>query len=146
MAFDLIIRNGTLVRDASVARGDIAVADGQIVQIVPELAAAAKEVINATGLHIFAGMIDPHVHFNEPGRTDWEGLSTGSAALAAGGGTCFFDMPLNSSPPVLDSESFDLKLAAAQQKSLTDFALWGGLTPNNLDRLDELADRGVIGF
>jgi allantoinase len=146
VAFDLIIRNGTLVRDASVARGDIAVADGQIVQVVPELSGAAKEMIDATGLHIFAGVIDPHVHFNEPGRTDWEGIATGSAALAAGGGTCFFDMPLNSSPAVLNGEAFDAKRALAEQKSLTDFALWGGLTPLNLDRMDELAARGVIGF
>src|SRR5207244_3539080 len=76
----------------------------------------------------------------------WEGFSTGSSALAAGGGTLFFDMPLNSSPPVLDGESFDLKLAAAKEKSFTDFALWGGLTPGNLDRMEELAERGVVGF
>src|SRR5687767_8800012 len=144
--FDLIIRNGTLVREGGIARGDIAVEDGQIVQIVPELFATAREVIDAAGLHVFAGIIDPHVHFNEPGRTDWEGVATGSAALAAGGGTCFFDMPLNSSPPVLDGKTFDEKRKHAEHKSLTDFALWGGLTPRNLDRMDELAARGVIGF
>ena len=98
------------------------------------------------GLHVFPGLIDPHVHFNEPGRTEWEGFATGSSALAAGGGTMFFDMPLNSSPPVLDGESFDLKLEAAGRSSHTDFALWGGLTPTNLDRMEELAERGVIGF
>src|SRR5918993_324369 len=87
-------------------------------------ATAAKDTIDATGLTAFPGLIDSHVHFNEPGRTEWEGISTGSAALAAGGGTCFFDMPLNSSPPVLEGESFDAKLAAAQARSLTDFALW----------------------
>ena len=146
MAFDLIIRNGTLVRETSVARGDIAVEDGQIVQIVPELFATAHEIIDATGLHVFAGMIDPHVHFNEPGRTDWEGLSTGSAALAAGGGTCFFDMPLNSSPPVLTADAFDEKKRLAEQKCVTDFAIWGGLTPLNLHLMDELAACGVVGF
>ena len=146
MTFDLIIRNGTLVRETSVARGDVAVEDGQIVQVVPELFATAREVVDATGLHVFAGMIDPHVHFNEPGRTDWEGIATGSAALAAGGGTCFFDMPLNSAPPVLDARAFDDKRRIAEHKSLTDFALWGGLTPKNLDRMDELAARGVVGF
>jgi allantoinase len=91
-------------------------------------------------------VIDPHVHFNEPGRTDWEGIASGSSALAAGGGTCFFDMPLNSSPPTLDGPSFDMKREAAETSSRTDFALWGGLTPNNLDKLEELAERGVIGF
>src|SRR4029079_6296272 len=71
---------------------------------------------------------------------------TGSAAFAAGGGTCFFDMPLNASPPTVDGASFDLKVAAAQGTALVDFCLWGGLVRGNLDRLDELADRGVIGF
>ena len=98
------------------------------------------------GLHIFPGVIDAHVHFNEPGRADWEGIETGSRALAAGGGTMFFDMPLNAHPPTCDAASFDLKLAAAQEKSLTDFALWGGLVPGNLDKMEELAERGVIGF
>jgi allantoinase len=86
------------------------------------------------------------VHFNEPGRTHWEGFATGTAALAAGGTTTFFDMPLNAHPPTLDAESFDLKLKAAQAASLVDFALWGGLVPGNLAQLDELAERGVIGF
>ena len=83
----------------------------------PDSRGDARETIDATGLHVFPGVIDPHVHFNEPGRTEWEGFATGSAALAAGGGTCFFDMPLNSSPPTLDGESFDLKLAAAEANS-----------------------------
>jgi allantoinase len=144
--FDLIIRNGTLVREAGIARGDIAVEDGQIVQIVPELFATAREIVDAAALHVFAGMIDPHVHFNEPGRTDWEGLATGSAALAAGGGTCFFDMPLNSNPPVLSGDAFDEKRRLGEQKSLTDFAIWGGLTPLNIHLMDELAERGVVGF
>src|SRR3954469_15568071 len=143
--FDLIIRNGHVVRDA-VTGADVAVVDRKIVEIGPELPGGALETIDATGLHVFPGLIDPHVHFNEPGRTEWEGFETGSSALAPGGGTCFFDMPLNSSPPTLDGESFELKLAAAKANSRTDFALWGGLTPNNLDTLEELAERGVVGF
>src|SRR3954468_10648358 len=131
---DLIICNGDVVRD-NVVRGDVAVVDGKIVDISPELPGDARETIDASGLHLFPGLIDPHVHFNEPGRTAWEGLSTGSAALAAGGGTCFFDMPLNSAPPVLDAASFDAKTDLARAKSHTDFALWGGLTPRNLDKL-----------
>ena len=91
-------------------------------------------------------MIDAHVHFNKPGRTDWEGFATGSAALAAGGGTCFCEMPLNASPPTLDGESFDAKRRAAEASSHTDFSFWGGLTPINLDKLAELSDRGVMGF
>ena len=146
MAYDLIIRNGDVVTPRGVTRASIAIDDEHIVEIGPEISGAARGEIDATGLHVFPGVIDPHVHFNEPGRTEWEGISTGSAALAAGGGTCFFDMPLNSSPPVLDRESFDRKLAAAREKSFTDFALWGGLTPTNLDKLEDLANCGVIGF
>src|SRR6478735_1637695 len=144
--YDLIIRNGTLVTAEGVTAADIAIADQQIAAIGPALDGTSRSEIDATGLHVFPGLIDAHVHFNEPGRTEWEGFDTGSAALAAGGGTCFFDMPLNSSPPTLDGQSFDLKLAAAQANSRTDFALWGGLTPGNLDRMEELAERGVVGF
>ncbi|HYO09067.1 MAG TPA: allantoinase AllB [Tepidisphaeraceae bacterium] len=147
MKYDLIIRGGTLVREDRVGRGDIAIAGGRIAEIADEISAAsAPKTIDAAGLHVFPGLIDPHVHFNEPGRTEWEGIATGSAALAAGGGTLFFDMPLNSSPPVLDGPSFDVKLDAMRARSLTDFALWGGLTPDNLDNLEELAERGAIGF
>src|SRR5207247_1066104 len=106
----------------------------------------AREIVDAAGLHIFPGVIDSHVHFNEPGRADWEGFETGSRALAAGGGTLFFDMPLNAHPPTIDAASFDQKLAAAQATSLVDFAFWGGLVPGNLDRLEELSQRGVVGF
>jgi allantoinase len=144
--YDTIIRNGTIVSESEAASADIAIDGGVLAEIGPELAGDAADTIDASGLHIFPGIIDAHVHFNEPGRTHWEGFATGSAAMAAGGGTCFFDMPLNSSPPVLDGQSFDLKLAAARARSVTDFALWGGLTADNLDRLEEMAGHGVIGF
>lgn len=146
MYYDLIIRNGTLVTPDGLRSADLAVAAERIVALGPELAGPATATLDATGLHILPGLIDAHVHFNEPGRTTWEGWATGTAALAAGGGTLGFDMPLNASPPTCDGPSFDLKLAAALAQAHTDFALWGGLTPGNLDRLDELAARGVIGF
>ena len=146
MPFDLLIRGGNVVLTDGVVDVDVAVEDGTIVEIGRELTGGARETIDAAGLHVFPGVIDPHVHFNEPGRTDWEGFDTGTAALSAGGGTLFFDMPLNSTPPVLDAAAFDAKVAAAEANSRTDFALWGGLTPDNLDKLDELADRGVVGF
>ncbi len=144
--YDLIVRNGTLVTATGISNADLGVADGRIVALEPDLVGTSKEEINAEGLHVFPGVIDAHVHFNEPGRTHWEGFATGTAALAAGGTTTFFDMPLNAHPPTLDAESFDLKLKAAQAASLVDFALWGGLVPGNLAQLDELAERGVIGF
>jgi allantoinase len=142
---DLLIRNGTLVTPDKVIKQDLAVRGGVIVEC-DHSSGTARETLDATGLHIFPGLIDAHVHFNDPGRTEWEGFATGSQALAAGGGTMFFDMPLNSSPPTLDGASFDKKCEAARGQSLVDYALWGGLVPGNLDRLEELADRGVIGF
>jgi allantoinase len=143
---DLIIRNGAIVTPSGLITIDICVAVGKIAAIDQKGSGTAREEIDATGLHIFPGVIDSHVHFNEPGRADWEGIETGSRALAAGGGTMFFDMPLNAHPPTIDANSFDQKLAAAEKKSLVDFALWGGLIPGNLYKLDELADRGVVGF
>jgi allantoinase len=146
MPWDLLIRNALVVTPEGVYPLDLAVEAGAIVDVASEIHGSSRRELDATGLHCFPGAIDPHVHFNEPGRADWEGFATGSAALVAGGGTCFFDMPLNSSPPTLDAASFDLKHAAARAGSRADFALWGGLTPHNVDKLEELADRGVIGF
>ncbi len=141
---DLVMRGGTLVTD-TLTSADIAIEDGQIVAIGPELPGAADE-IDARGLHVFPGMIDVHLHFNEPGRTEWEGAATGSRALAAGGGTLFFDMPLNSTPCTVNAREFDRKRAALEASSITDFALWGGLVPGNVPEMAELADRGVVGF
>ena len=133
---DTVLRGDTL---------DIALEDGKIVTIAPELPGAAQE-IDARGLHVFPGLIDVHLHFNEPGRTNWEGAATGSSALAAGGGTLFFDMPLNSTPCTVDAAAFDQKRAALEASSITDFGLWGGLIPGNIPQMAELADRGVVGF
>ncbi len=142
---DLVIRGGTVVTSSSAGLADIAVAGGRISAVGINLD-DAKQEIDASGLHIFAGGIDSHVHFNEPGHTDWETIATGSAALAAGGYTSFVDMPLNSLPVTIDGPAFDRKLAAAQASSRLDFGLWGGLVPGNLDRLEELHMRGVLGF
>ncbi len=144
--YDLMIRAGHVVTEGGVAAADIAVSDGRIVAIEPAITGTAREEIDARGLHVFPGVIDAHVHFNEPGRTDWEGWAHGTQALAAGGGTCCFDMPLNAHPPTLDGHRFEAKRVAAEASAVTDFALWGGLTPGNLDRLDELAERGVVGL
>jgi allantoinase len=123
--------------------GDIAIADGVIAALE---AGPAREEIEARGLGVLPGVIDAHVHFNEPGRTDWEGWATGTRALAAGGATACVEMPLNANPPTIDGPAFDAKLAAASASAVVDFALWGGLVPGNLDRLEELAERGVVGF
>src|SRR5689334_4013660 len=100
--YDLIIRNGTLVTtttDEPSSVSDLAIAEGRFAAIAPGIGGNATEEIDATGLHVFPGLVDAHVHFNEPGRADWEGFVTGTAALAAGGTTTYFDMPLNSHPP-----------------------------------------------
>jgi len=142
---DLVIREGRVVTPAGITTTDIAISDGVIAAIGPNLASAAEE-INAAGLHVLPGGIDSHVHFNEPGHTDWETVANGSAALAAGGYSAFVDMPLNSLPVTVDGAAFDQKLAAAQASSTVDFGLWGGLVPGSVDRLEELHARGVLGF
>ncbi len=144
--FDVVIRQGTLVDGAALYRGDIAISDGQIVAIGSDLPGQSRSEIDASGLHIFPGLIDAHVHSNEPGRSDWEGFATASAALAAGGATTFFDMPLNAHPPTINQAAFEQKYAAALKSSRIDFALWGGIVPGNLAELPKLAERGVIGF
>jgi allantoinase len=141
---DLILRNGTVITPDGLLQTDVSIADGKIVSLGE--GGVAREEIDCAGLHVFPGVIDSHVHFNEPGRAEWEGIETGSRALAAGGGTLFFDMPLNAHPPTCDAAAFDEKVFSAHEKSLTDFALWGGLVPGNLDKLERLAERGVVGF
>lgn len=142
---ELVIRGGQVVTPVGISMADVAVSDGVISAVGPNLPSAPDE-IDATGLHVLPGGIDSHVHFNEPGHTDWETILNGSAALAAGGYTAFVDMPLNSLPVTIDGESFDLKLKAANASSSLDFGLWGGLVPGNLDRLEDLDKRGVLGF
>jgi allantoinase len=146
MRWDIVIRGGTVVEPSGPRRADVAIADGWIAEVAPEIAGDSTELVDATGCHILPGVVDAHVHFNDPGRSDWEGFATGSAAFAAGGGTLVVDMPLNASPPTLDAASFDAKVAAARGAARTDFGLWGGLVPGNIARLSELAARGVVGF
>src|SRR4051794_2885049 len=143
---DLIVRGGTVVAPDGVRRADIGVADGAIVAVAPDLEGAAPEAIDAGGLHVLPGAVDAHVHFNDPGRAEYEGFATGTRAAAAGGTTTVVDMPLNAQPPTVDAAGFDRKRAAVQQAALVDFALWGGLVPGNAGRLGELAARGVVGF
>jgi allantoinase len=146
VAVDLLIHGGIVVGSNAAIKQDVAVDKGVITALDEELHLDAKEVIDATNLYLMPGLIDAHVHFNEPGRNHWEGFATGSAGLAAGGGTLFIDMPLNSTPPLLDRDTFVAKCRAAEAATTTDFAFWGGLTPDNLEHLPELAELGVVGF
>jgi allantoinase len=142
---DVVIRGGTLVTPGGLHRADLAIDHGTISDVSVD-APGGREEIAADGLLVFPGVIDVHVHFNEPGRADWEGAATGSRALAAGGGTLFFDMPLNSTPCTVNARAFDGKRAALEASSITDFALWGGLVPGSVPDMAELAARGVVGF
>jgi allantoinase len=134
-----------VVTTSGVRRADVRIADGKIEAVGPQLAGAKSE-IDVRGLHVFPAVIDVHVHFNQPGRTAWEGAASGSRALAAGGGALFFDMPLNSTPCTVSPRAFVRKRTALEAVSITDFALWGGLTPAGLEHLAELADLGAVGF
>jgi allantoinase len=95
---------------------------------------------------LLPGLVDSHVHLDEPGRTEWEGFATGTAAAAAGGVTTLLDMPLNSSPVTTTPGALAVKRDAAQGKLAVDVGYWGGAVPENLGRLRELAEAGVVGF
>lgn len=142
----LIIRNARVVDAARDEIADVAVEGGKIIDISPNIPLSIPNEIDAQGHVLFPGGIDPHVHFNEPGRTDWEGFVTGTKALAKGGMTSFFDMPLNSTPPTVDVDAFDEKRRLADDHALVNAYLWGGLIPGNFDQLEPLAERGVIAF
>ncbi|MBL9188722.1 MAG: allantoinase AllB [Opitutaceae bacterium] len=143
---DLVVRGGRVVTPDGIIDAEIGIVRGKIVRLAPRVPDASEAELDARGRYVFPGIVDAHVHFNEPGRAEWEGIATGSAALAAGGGTMFFDMPLNSEPPVLNAAALREKRRIAEEKSCTDFALWGGLTPGNLDQLAGLRDAGAIGL
>jgi allantoinase len=144
--FDRIIVGGTVVTPAGIVEAAIAIADGKIATVGDLPNGSSDSVIDARGLHVFPGGVDSHVHFNEPGRTEWETIAHGSSALAAGGYASFIDMPLNNLPVTIDGASFDQKLGAMNASSILDFGLWGGLVPDNLSQLGELVARGVMGF
>ena len=148
MKIDTVILSGTLVTENDVFEADLGILNGKVVAICEPgtIKRGDATVIDAKGLHIFPGLIDVHVHFNEPGRDQWEGLDTGSKSLAAGGVTTFFDMPLNSNPPTTTKERYLEKKQLADKKSVVDYRLWGGLVPDNIENLEELSKEGAIGF
>lgn len=146
--FDLIIKNGTVVLENQVKRCDIAVKDGKISKISDEISDFGTDLIDATGKVVMAGMIDSHFHASDPGgiRSDWEGYMTGTRALAKGGITTFLDMPLNNLPATVDKPTLDTKRANAKEKCYVDFGFFGGVMPNNQDKLKDLKENGAIAF
>lgn len=103
------------------------------------------DVVDVGKLVVSPGVVDTHVHLNEPGRTEWEGFTTGTRAAAAGGVTTLVDMPLNSIPVTTDAASLAEKLAASEQQRYVDVGFWGGVVPHNLAQLAGLAEGGVLG-
>ncbi|CAN5261830.1 allantoinase AllB [soil metagenome] len=118
--------------------------DGRIVAVTaPDEAPADAEVVDGV---LIPGLVDTHVHCNEPGRTEWEGFATATRAAAAGGITTLVDMPLNAIPPTTTVAALDVKRASAQGQCHTDVGFWGGAVPGNLRDLKALHDAGVFGF
>jgi allantoinase len=145
--FDTLIRGGTAIMENGAVQANIGIRDGRIAALLdPAVPFEAEEVIEAGGLVVFPGLIDPHVHLWEPGPLSYrEDFRHGSQASAAGGVTTLIEMPL-SIPPVIDEASFRLKLDTATANSVVDFALWGGLIPRSIRELKHLHELGCIGF
>jgi allantoinase len=126
--------------------GTIVIRGGIIVDIRDRSAPGVETVVVPDDRVVLAGLVDSHVHVNEPGRADWEGFATATEAAAAGGVTTIVDMPLNSIPPTVDVAALARKRAAAEGQLTVDVAFWGGAVPGNDGELSALHEAGVVGF
>ncbi|GFN33625.1 allantoinase AllB [Paenibacillus xylaniclasticus] len=145
MTMDLIVKGAAVVFQDGVKQVEIGIKNGIITAIEETVHGDSKETIHASGLTVLPGAVDVHVHLNEPGLGHWEGFDTGTAALAAGGCTTYFDMPLNGRPPTVTEHALQLKLSAARSSRI-DYGIWGGLMPGYMNSIGPLAEAGVIGF
>jgi allantoinase len=145
---NLVIRGKTVVLPESIAPASIHISDGVITAIKSyESVPTGCELIQADAESlVMPGLVDTHVHINEPGRTEWEGFATATRAAAAGGVTTLVDMPLNSIPPTTTVAGFEAKLEAARGQCYVDVGFWGGVVPGNTRELAPLSDAGVVGF
>ena len=133
MLRDLFLKNGRIVTESEIIAGGVAVQEGKIAAIIPRgQEVDARQVVDLEGKMVLPGLVDGHVHFNEPGRTHWEGYLTGSMAAAAGGVTTVLEMPLNATPPTINDALLHDKRRLAATQSVVDYANWGGLVNNNL--------------
>ncbi|MEO8168543.1 MAG: amidohydrolase family protein, partial [bacterium] len=126
-----LLRSRRIVTPHGVIDGTILIANGIITSVDQLTRVPPDDVLDVGDLVVSPGLVDPHVHMNEPGRTEWEGFETATRAAAAGGITTLVDMPLNSSPVTTTVESFKTKLAAAQRKLFVDCGFHAGLVPSN---------------
>ena len=145
---DLIIRGRRVVLPDSTVAASIHIKDGRIsaIRSYDEVLPGCELIEVGDEYVVMPGLVDTHVHVNEPGRTEWEGFTTATRAAAAGGVTTIVDMPLNSIPPTTTTTGFREKLAAARGQCHVDVGFWGGVVPGNGSELAPLFDAGVVGF
>jgi allantoinase len=147
MSADLYLKNAQVVTEKAVFPGGVVVDSGKIAEVISgNTEINASEVIDLKGKLLLPGIVDGHVHFNEPGREHWEGYRTGSMAAAAGGVTSVLDMPLNATPPTVNKSLLEHKREVVRDEAVVDYGHWGGLVDNNLDELAGMNAAGVIGF
>ena len=146
--YELVIRAERAVTPDGVRPATVAIRDGRIAAIAgPGAAPDAVETVELPGSEVLLpGLVDTHVHVNEPGRTEWEGFATATRAAAAGGVTTLIDMPLNSLPPTTTTAALAAKQAAARPSAYVDVGFWGGSVPGNVADLARLHQAGVFGF
>lgn len=147
MAVDLAVTGAVLVGD-EIRPATVVVAGGRVDAVLPtgSLVDAREQVLLPDDQVLLPGLVDSHVHVNEPGRTEWEGFASATRAAAAGGVTTLVDMPLNSVPPTIDVPALEAKRDAARGAVHVDLAFWGGAVPASLGGLRALHDAGVVGF
>jgi allantoinase len=144
---DLVVRGKRVVLPGGIRPASIHVRGGVIARIDEYAAVPSGVPVDDAGeLVLLPGLVDTHVHVNEPGRTEWEGFATATRAAAAGGVTTIVDMPLNASPPTTTLAAFEAKTAAMQGQLAIDVALTGGVVPGNAKELRALADAGCVAF
>jgi allantoinase len=144
---DLLVRSRRVVTAEGVRPASVHVADGVIADVAGwDQVPAGAPLHDAGDLVVMPGLVDSHVHVNEPGRTEWEGFASATRAAAAGGITTIVDMPLNSIPATTSVAALEAKLAAAEGKCWVDVGFHGGVVPGNLADLAPLCRRGVLGF
>jgi allantoinase len=142
---DLVFRASRILTPAGEVPGCVGVRDGTIAEVAPALDGPTVVEL-ADDEVLLPGLVDTHVHVNDPGRADWEGFPTATRAAAAGGVTALVDMPLNSIPPTTDLTALARKRAAARGRVHVDVGFWGGAVPGNLGELVALHEAGVFGF
>ncbi|MGW3244710.1 allantoinase AllB [Streptomyces sp. NPDC001070] len=145
---ELVLRSPRVVTPEGERPADVAVAGGRIAAVLPygSEPPAGVRLVDLGGDALLPGLVDTHVHINDPGRTEWEGFGTATRAAAAGGVTTLVDMPLNSVPPTTTTAHLDVKRATARGRVHTDVGFWGGAVPGNVKDLRPLHEAGVFGF